>query len=339
MRGWSAAVAVLWTVFAAAPALAQKVDVVTLRNGDHLTCEVKKLDKGRLTINTDALDKVTVFWQDVAAVTSPREFEVTVASGDKFYGTLGASPSGDLAITDVLGPQIARLDDVTLIVPLGTSIWSRMDGSMDAGLSLAQANRETHYTLNASGLYRSRRYRISGTLASQLTTREDADRTFRNTLTLNGSRLFQDNRWFLTMLGQIQQNEELDLELRTVGGGGVGNAFSQTNHRMVAGYTGLVYTREHFSNEPADNLAEVAVGAQIDFFTAAKHESSLTNSINSYYALGRARARLELQSAWRHEFMNDFYFSVNGIESFDSNPPEGQKKNDYTVSLTIGWSF
>ena len=32
----------------ATPALAQKTDVVTLVNGDTLTCEIKLLDRGRL---------------------------------------------------------------------------------------------------------------------------------------------------------------------------------------------------------------------------------------------------------------------------------------------------
>jgi hypothetical protein len=324
-----------------AAAQAQKVDVVYLRNGDQLTCEIKKLDQARLTINTDPIDKVVVYWQDVAGVESPREFEVTLASGDKYYGTLGISPTGALQIGGVLAaPQIARLDDVTGIVPIGSSIWNRMDGNIDLGLSVAQANKETHYTLNSGATYRSRRYRFTGSLASQLTTREDANRILRNTLTFNGSRLFDGNQWFLTALGQVQQNEELDLELRTVGGGGLGNAFSQTNHRIIAGYAGIVYTREHFSNEPVENSAEVALGGQIDFFTAAKHESALTNSIVTYYAVtGRARARLELQSALRHEFMNDFYFSINGVESFDSSPPDTGKKNDFSIALSIGWSF
>ena len=88
------------------------------------------------------------------------------------------------------------------------------------------------------------------------------------------------------------------------------------------------------------NSAEIAVGGQLDFFTAAKEEFTLTNSVVTYYAVtGRSRARLELQSAWRHEFLSDFYWSVNGVESFDSDPPDATKKNDFTISLAIGWKF
>src|SRR5579872_3867019 len=114
MCGWASLAAVMLSLLTPARAFAQKVDVVTLKNGDHLTCEIKKLDQGRLTVSTDALDKVVVYWQDVGAVTSPREFEVTLASGDKYYGALGTSQAGEVVITTYpLPPQTASLDDVT----------------------------------------------------------------------------------------------------------------------------------------------------------------------------------------------------------------------------------
>jgi hypothetical protein len=49
--------------------------------------------------------------------------------------------------------------------------------------------------------------------------------------------------------------------------------------------------------------------------------------------------RLELQSAVRREFLKDFYWSVNGFESFDSTPPEDQKQNDTGITIALGWKF
>ena len=139
----------------AVAAAAPKADTVQLKNGDRLTCEIKKLHQGRLTISTDSLDTVSVFWQDVAAVTSPREFEITLDSGDKYDGALGpAAASGTLLIAGrLLPPESKALADVAAIVPIGASIWSRMDGSVDFGLSVAQANNETHWALNAGAVY------------------------------------------------------------------------------------------------------------------------------------------------------------------------------------------
>ena len=60
----------------------------------------------------------------------------------------------------------------------------------------------------------------------------------------------------------------------------------------------------------------------------------------SYFNItGRKRVRLELQSAWRHEFLKDFYWSLNGFESFDGDPPADRKTNDLGISFTLGWKF
>jgi hypothetical protein len=46
-----------------------------------------------------------------------------------------------------------------------------------------------------------------------------------------------------------------------------------------------------------------------------------------------------LQSSWSQEFLSDFYWSVNGFDSYDSTPPDENKSNDFGVSFTIGWKF
>jgi hypothetical protein len=340
---WTNAVVRVALVAAAALApraavAAPKVDAVYLITGDRLTCEIKQLNRGLLRLSTDPADGVNVHWGTVAGVTSPREFEVTLGSGDHYYGALGQSAvAGELVVlAGAAALATVQIADVTELTPIGRRVWSRIDGNLDAGFSFAQANLETHWAVNGSATYRSRTYLLSSSVASQLTAREDADKTLRNTVTLSGNRLF-DNRWFANVLVQAQQNEELDLDLRTVAGGGVGKTLSQSNRRAIAAFVGVVYTREQFVDQPVTDGAELAVGGQLDFFTSSSNDFTLTNSVVSYYT--RSRVRVESQSAWRHEFLKDFYWSLNGVESFDSDPPENGKRNDFSLSLAIGWKF
>ncbi len=227
---------------------------------------------------------------------------------------------------------------VIRLAPIGSSLWSRVDGSFDAGFSFTQANVETHWTLNGTGAYRSPRYQFSATLASQFTKQEDEDPVSRNSLSLSGNRSWSD-RWYTIGWAQFQQNQELSLDLRMVAGGGVGRDLVHTSHRLWSTYVGLAYTHEQFSATPASQSAEAAVGGQLDFFTPGKEDFRITNHVVSYFKLGGKRARVELQSAWTHEFLKDFYWSVNGFESFDGDPPADRKKNDSGVSFTLGWRF
>ena len=322
-------------------AAADKVDVVYLRNGDHLTCEIKKLDRSLLTISTDPLGNVSVFWGEIATLASPRTFEIQLASGDYYYGSLGASPPGQLIVVQDPGQPSTTLamSEVIGLTPLGTSLWNRIDGSLDVGFSFAQADLETHYTLNSTASYRSANYLLRATLGSQLTTRQDASRISRNSLSLNGSRSL-GNRWYAIAWGQLQQNQELSLDFRGLAGGGLGRDLVHTTGRLWSLYSGLAYTHERFSGEPPANSLEAAVGGQLDFFTSRNDDFKITNSALSYFNVsGRGRVRVELQSAWRHEFWKDFYWSLNGFESFDGDPPANQKHNDFGVSLTLGWKF
>jgi len=337
LRAWISAA---WLLLPTAAHAAPKVDVIQLKNGDRLTCEILKLQQGSLSISTDPLDKVSVHWADVVVLTSPREFEVNTESGDKYYGSLGTARPGEIIVTAAGGvPVPLRLAEVTSITPIGSSVWSRMDGNLDVGFSFAQANLETRWTFNAGASYRSRKYQFSATGASQLTAREDSDDISRHSVSVIANRLLTD-QWFVTGISQVQRNQELNLDLRWVVGGGAGKTLSQSNYRLFTLFGGVVYTSEQFTNEPFSNSAELTTGAELDFFNPGKKGVNWQNSILSYYSLNEAgRVRLELESAWRHDFMNDFYWSLNTLESFDSHPPDNNKKNDVTVSVAIGWKF
>jgi hypothetical protein len=326
---------------AAAPAEAgPKVDTVVLKNGNRITCEIKGFDRARLTLSTDPMDTVTVHWDHVAQLASPRTFEIETTSGATSYGALAAAPDGDLGVVQHDGSlRRLRLGDVIRLTPIGASVWERMDGNIDLGFSFSQANLETRWTLNSSTSYRSRRYEVEGSLASQLTRGEDTADLSRNTLTLSARRFIGD-RWFTLAIVQLQQNEELSLDLRALGGGGLGRYFSQTNRRRLSGVAGVVFTHERFSGESPASSAEGVAGATLDFFSPKDSDFTFTNSVVSFYKLGSpGRARLELQSALRYEFFKDFYWSINGFESFDSRPPEGEKRNDAGVSVALGWKF
>ena len=52
------------------------------------------------------------------------------------------------------------------------------------------------------------------------------------------------------------------------------------------------------------------------------------------------RFRLEASARLRRELFSDFFFGLKGYESYDSEPPTaGAQKNDWGLSLSLGYSF
>jgi putative salt-induced outer membrane protein YdiY len=334
-----ACVASLWGLGANDARAAPKVDLVSIEKGDRLICEIKSLDRGRLTVSTDALDTVHVYWDRIDHVASPRVFEVELDDGRRYYGSLAGTVARRLVVGAPPAGVEVDMHEVIRITPLEASFFSRIDGHIDLGFSFNKADLETRWTVNAVADYRSRSYEGSVTLASQLSIRDNADELSRNTVSVAGRRLFS-HRWFGVVVGQLQENQELSLDLRTVAGGGAGRYLVQSNSTSLQVFSGLVHTREQFTGTDMRNSPEVLVGTSWDWFSARNNDIDLTTTAVGYFNVGGdARTRVESQSALRFEFLKDFYFSVNGYSSYDSSPPEGRANSDGGVSLTLGWKF
>jgi hypothetical protein len=329
---------ILATVQRAADA-AQKTDVVELKNGDRITCEIKKLDRGKLTVKTDGIGTLSIEWDDVARVTSTTIYDVELVDGSRVYGALERADAGGVDVAGAMGQTHLLLADVVRVTPLGGTFWRRLDGSMNGGFSFTEANVQTQWTFNADVSYRSRYWLSELSGDSSLTTQEDAERQTRNTLTLRTQRFLRP-RWSALGFVQFQQNEELSLDLRSVLGGGIGRVLAQSNRTLVELLGGVAFTREEYAGADDVKVAEVVGGVNLEWFTFDGRSTSLDTAAISYYALNLDnRLRLELDTSFRSDIVGDLYWSINLFNSFNSAPPPDEKRNDFGVSATIGWSF
>jgi putative salt-induced outer membrane protein YdiY len=88
------------------------------------------------------------------------------------------------------------------------------------------------------------------------------------------------------------------------------------------------------------NSPEALLGTKWDWFSSRNNDLDLSTTAIGYFNVGgTARTRFESQTAFRIEFLKDFYFSVNGFISVDSSPPEGRSNSDAGISVALGWKF
>jgi hypothetical protein len=318
---------------------AAKTDVVELLNGDRVTCEIRKLERGKLTVKTDGIGTIAIEWNDVERVTSTASFDIELASGQRVFGALARGDSGTVDVVTAAGKERLPLATIVRISPVGDTFWRRLDGAIDAGFSFTQANVQTQWTFHSEVSYRSRRWLSELEGDSALTSREDADRQSRNTVSLETQR-FLGPRWSGLGFAQFQQNEELSLNLRTVLGTGIQRILSQSNRTLLAVRGGLAFTREEYSGTDDEKVAEAVAGMNWEFFTFDGRSTNLDVTVLSFYALNRdARARFELNTSFKSDIVGDLYWSINLFDSYNSDPPTDRKSNDFGVSAAVGWSF
>jgi putative salt-induced outer membrane protein YdiY len=333
---------VLWIISRPAPAAAfghGKVDRIEKKNGDVLIAEVVGLARGMLKAKTDGMGTVDIEWNQVTRLASPAIFEVELSSGFRYFGTLASPALGQLTVSG--GPAGAVFDMVTVVrlTPIDQTYWGQLDGSIDFGYTFTQADQRSQWSLNAKISRTTAQYVTSAGFGAVLTVEDAGTHQNRNTTTIGVERQLR-NRWFALFFGQFDHNEELGLDLRVLGGGGIGRKIVQTNRFIFAPYGGASYAQERYSGEPTDNIAEAIAGMRADWFTFGDYKTDLIFQEQTFFDIQNAdRIRIELQHTFKQEIAKDLYWSLNLLESFNTKPPDNQKKNDLTLSMTLGWSF
>lgn len=325
-------------VLGASSLAAQKTDVVVIRNGDHITGEINQLNRGILTYKTDDLGTISIEWDKVIRLTSRQYFEVETEAGDRVFGAIA---SGADTLSAVVSGLSIPLASIVRINPIRSRFFERLDGYLDLGFTFQQANTVLQFTIDLSVTLRTRDWLTTLQGSSYLQNQEGSASQTRNSADFQAQRML-GHHWAAIGFGALQQNEELGLDLRTQLGAGAGYAFKQTNRMRIQGLAGLAYTGERFSSDSGTrDLIEGLVGAQFEFFHPDHPTTDISISGAVFPGLtefGRVRGQFDARVA--HELIKDFTIGVTIFETFDSRPPDPTlPKNDFGVTLTLGWSF
>jgi hypothetical protein len=324
-----------------APARAAKTDVVVLRNGDRVTCEVDQLERGRLVVKTDDMGTLEIEWDKVQSVTAAAEFDIDDLEGRRYVGSLAPAAPGELRITTTAGgANVLRLADVARIHRIGATFWKRLDGSLDVGTSYTSAT--ALFKLDVAGSIGTHNpgYDISASGSTSITEQPDAESTSRSVLSFGYTRRFR-RRWVGLFKTQLEQNRELGFDLRSSAALGGGRYLVQGRSDRLLGGLAFSINRERPVEGETTTNAELMAVVGYDRFAYDFPKLDVSVSAAGFVSLSEpGRRRLELEARLQREVIKDFYASLRGYESYDSRPPTAEaSRNDWGVTFALGWSF
>ena len=327
-------------IAAAAPAWAQKADVVRLINGDTITCEVKLLDRGRLRVDTDDLGTIYIEWLKVVSVTTKGTFQVETSSGLHLFGQLATSQPGSLDVVAAAGPVAVGMPTVVSIAPIGQSFWSKLDGNVDLGTSYTQSSGVGQLNLNAGVTFRRPNQMLSLSGSSYFTHQEGADDTSRHNLQFSSARsILTQSLWML--LASLDRNQELGYDLRSTVSAGLGHYLVRSNRAIVVLGGGLSVNEElPVDGEGVENL-DGLISFRQSFFTYDYPKTSLSISADTYPGLSQwGRVRVEFNGSVKREIIRDFTIGLTVYDSYDNKPPTAEaRKNDVGITFNVGYTF
>jgi len=324
----------------AGPAWAQKTDVVTLVNGDTLTCEIKLLDRGRLQVSTDHLGTVNIEWDKVASVTANRVFRVETSGGLRLLGRLVTTDPQHLDVVQETGPVSVDQLDIVYIVPIARSFWRQLDGALDLGLSYTQSSGIAQLNFGASTVYRRPSLQLSASASSYVTVEEDGDETSRSALDVSGFR-YVGQQWLWLLQGGFMRNQELGYDLPRTVRPAVARFLVRPNRPTLAIGGGLSTSREIPTDGETTQQLDALLSVRQSYFTYDTPKTDVSMTANVYPGLSEwGRVRIEFDGKLKREIVKDFTIGFSIYDSYDNRPPtEGARKNDVGLSLTVGWTF
>jgi hypothetical protein len=325
------------------PLLARpKTDVVFLDNGDRVTCEMKKLERGKLTVSTDGSGTITIKWSRIVGLQSTFLFQIELQSGERYIGRFDLPPElGKIAVDDGEAEETVDVYRVVSMVPIEATIWSRLKGSIDAGYDFTQANTATTWSASAEVNHRTPRLETNLSFESSVKEQEGAENTNRQNLIAQVNRYFE-NRWFAAFIWQAEKSANQGLDLRGLMGGGIGRKLLQTNRSNIALVGGAAFSREKFEDSPDyESNAELVAALGLETFRFDSPELDLSASLVVLPNVKTwGRYRLQANGKARIEIVRNLYWSLTIYESFDSDPPsETSRRNDFGINTSVGWSF
>ena len=337
-------------VFLAAPALAREsTDVIVMKNGDHLTGEIKGMSQGVLYISMQyILGTSDVQWSKVDHIESKQLFLVKTEAGNVYTGTLSTAEAAQgrpmtIAVVESSSKQ-AKLEqpDVVEMDQTSQRFWQRFNGEINSGISYTKGNQSTQYNLSSTVTYPRERWSAGLSYNSNLSTSTGVTATTRNQFSLTGLRLLRWNNWFYAGTAAFLQSSEQDIDLQSSLGAGVGRYLSNSNHAKIYLMGGFGWQRTQYSpNLAVSNPQEVftgVVGAGARLFRFNK--TTVDTKITLLPAITEpGRLYTNLNVTYYIKLSGSFSWNVSFYGNWDNRPPPTFSGSDYGTSSGLSITF
>jgi hypothetical protein len=320
---------------------APKTDIIVLKNGDHITCEVVQMRQGKLQAKTDDAGTLSIEWDKVTSVMTAAPYDVTMRDGRRLFGRLRPGTTGMLELFVDGGPSTTlTMMDIVWFAQIKNTFWSRFDGSFDLGGSYTRSSGVADVAFDADARYRRPAYSYAATFSTNLTRQQDEHTTTRYSLKVNYTK-FHSHQWFFSPFGLFESNRELGFTFRGTGAFSAGRYVVQTNRAELVLAGGMAAGREHpVDAETVTNVDALAV-IEFSLFTYDYPTTRIDLATLMFPSLDDpGRVRINTDAKIKRELFKDFYVSLSAYDAFDNKPKTAEaRRNDFGAALSFGWTF
>ena len=333
-----------------APVLARdSTDVIVMKNGDHLTGEIKGMSQGVLYISMNyILGTSQVQWSKVDHIESKQLFLVKAEDGTVYTGTLSTAEiaKGQPMTIEVVesSSKQTTLERQTVVEMDQTSdhFWQRFNGQINTGITYTKGNQSTQYNLSSEVSYPRERWQAVASFNSTLSTSTGVTATTRNQVNLGAQRLLRWNNWFYAGEAGLLQSSEQGINQQGNIGGGIGRYLMNSNRMKIYLLGGFAWQQTNYAPSVfvsgAQNVATGLLSGGLKFYRFNKTTIEFTGSV--FPAISQpGRVYTNVNASYYIKLSGSLSWNVSFYGNWDNQPPPTFSGSDYGTSSGLSITF
>jgi hypothetical protein len=327
----------------------QKTDIIVMKNGDRITCEIKGLRSNTLYISVDyILSTLSVDWSKVDHIESKQLFLVKTQDGTVYTGMISIpeTPSQRPKQIEILeAPERKVTIESTRVVDLNetsANFWQRLNGQIGTGFTYSKGNNSAQYNVNADISYPRERWSAGAIYSSNFTSNTGAKSSTRNEIAFSAQRLLRWNNWYYLGLADFLQSSVQGIRLQSTFGGGIGRNIKNTGNTSFTVYGGLAWQQINYHQavvlSPAEGVTSGLIGTGLRIFRFDR--TTLKLSANLLPAISEpGRVHFILNSSYYVKLWGKLNWNFTVYGTWDNRPPPGFSSSDYGTTSGLSLSF
>jgi len=339
-----------FSLLLAAPLVAREsTDVIVMKNGDRITCQIKGFSAGVLSVSPPyVIQTISVDWSQVARLESKQLFIVKMQDGSVYRGILKSveTPAGhymELQVAEAPQKKVV-LDSARIANVAQTSekFFQRFTGGVNFGTSYSKGNQSTQYNLSGLVSYPRERWAAQLGFSSNLNRSSGATASTWNQVTPSFIRLLRWNNYFCQGLANFLQSDEQGINLQTTVGGGIGRYLKNTNRTIVSVLGGFAWQNTSYSPSVVpigtQNVATALIGGNVQLYRFNKTNLSL-NALLLPAVSEPGRVFFTTNASYYIKITGNLSWNISFYGNWDNQPPGNLPGSNYGTSSGLSWTF
>jgi hypothetical protein len=327
----------------------EKTDVLVMRNGDHLTCEIKNLDSDVLNIKLDyALGTISVDWSKVDHIESQQLFIVKTQDGLVYTGKLStsAAPGTRPTTIEVLEPSSQTVSlaktQISEMLETAENFFQRFNGQIGLSSIYNRGNQSAQYNLSSDVNYPRERWSASAAYSSNFSSSNGTSISTRNEVDLSAQRLLRWNNWYYTGLAEFLQSSQNGITLESTYGGGIGRYLKNTGRTSISLTGGFGWQQINFQQSvrtaPTEHVTSALIATQVKLYYFDRTNLDLSAMLLPALS-DPGRVHFNLNFSYYVKLWRNLNWNISLYGNWDNRPPPGFSGSDYGTSSGLSWKF